>query len=258
MERTIAEDPAATSFFFRRAARILPMYWVSMALAHLIAGPFDVPTILANAMFTADVAHAPLMVGVYWTLYVEVRFYTIVPLSRLAGEAAMKAAPYAAIAVNGILFARSGHPSHLLLYLTYCLAGMQLSMWQRARISSVSTICCISVVSSSAAIFTPDHPLVGLFPICGSAMICLAPMLTIRPLVLAFVGRVSYSWYLFHTLLGYPIIKTRGGQPHSVLLAVVVTFAASAVAFYAIETPAIAHARAMVRRLRPRSPVTYQ
>src|SRR5437773_2318364 len=84
MEQTTAADASLFTFAIRRAARILPMYWTSMLLAQFIGGPFDTKTIASNAAFTSDLTHTVLMCGVYWTLYVEVRFYAIVPILRLA------------------------------------------------------------------------------------------------------------------------------------------------------------------------------
>ncbi len=233
MERTISHDPSPFNFFIRRAARILPMYWVSIVLAQFLTGPFDALTILSNAAFAADLTHSPLMLGVYWTLYIEVRFYAIVPVLRFAGEATMKAAPYAAIAANSIIFARSGSASHLLLFMSYCLAGMQISFWQRARIGGFALTCCMLAVCASAVVFTPEHRFVGLIPICGTIAIFLATIIRAKRNPLSLIGRVSYSWYLLHTVLGYSLAQ----MPirYATLLAIAATLATSTLAFYLIE-----------------------
>ena len=253
MERAAAEAPHLINFLARRAARILPMYWVSLGLAQIVAGPFDLATTLSNAVFAADVTHAPLMIGVYWTLYIEVRFYATVPILRCAGEIPTKAAPYVAIALNTIAFAYFGQASHLLLFTTYCLAGMQISLWQRRRIGNIAVTCCVLSVSGSAAIFTSGHPFVGLVPVCGAIVICAANKRKTLRSPLTLVGRISYSWYLLHTLLGYPLTRMPILQPYAPLVAVVTTFAASFLSFYLIELPAITAAKMVTERIAKRN-----
>ncbi|HET9715758.1 MAG TPA: acyltransferase family protein [Pseudolabrys sp.] len=49
MEQTMAADGAVAPFIIRRAARILPMYWFSIALAATAREPLDLLTIAANS-----------------------------------------------------------------------------------------------------------------------------------------------------------------------------------------------------------------
>ncbi|HET9715757.1 MAG TPA: hypothetical protein VFP60_06180 [Pseudolabrys sp.] len=101
-----------------------------------------------------------MLLGVYWTLYIEVRFYAMVPVLRKLGDIVIGLTPYLFVAANSVHYARAGHASHLLLYVTYCLAGMQISLWQRSRLGLLALALCTVVVGTSAAFFTPEQPLV--------------------------------------------------------------------------------------------------
>lgn len=254
MEQTTISDPSLISFAVRRLARILPMYWVSVLLAQLIAGPFDLKTIFSNAIFASDVAHTSLMVGVYWMLYVEVRFYAIVPFLRLVGDSFIRTVPFAAIVLNAILFTHFGQASHLVLYLTYCLAGMQISFWRRRKLGLLPLVICVALVSASASVFTAGHHLVGIAPALGCATILFVLSRSPTLPALASVGRVSYSWYLLHSLVGMPVAGFLFSHGLNDWLAAItaccLTLGLSILTFHFIERPAIRVGKLLVDRAR--------
>jgi peptidoglycan/LPS O-acetylase OafA/YrhL len=90
--------PRIGAYLRNRVLRIVPAYWVTLALVVLVAGPHgrtwsDAPRLLG---FSEDWATSPLRfdLGQAWTLGVEVRYYLAVPVlaalvflaTRLAGE----------------------------------------------------------------------------------------------------------------------------------------------------------------------------
>lgn len=68
------------SFVISRFFRLYPAYWLSLGLAIVLFKYFDVAefslkTILANATMVQFLAMQPNIVGVYWTLFIELSFY---------------------------------------------------------------------------------------------------------------------------------------------------------------------------------------
>jgi peptidoglycan/LPS O-acetylase OafA/YrhL len=93
-----ARMPRVLAYLRNRVLRIVPAYWVTLALVVLVAGPHgrtwsDAPRLLG---FSEDWADSPLRfdLGQAWTLGVEVRYYLTLPLlagltfltTRLAGD----------------------------------------------------------------------------------------------------------------------------------------------------------------------------
>src|SRR4051794_28460807 len=85
MDQTLARDNRFFPFAIRRVLRILPMYWVSILVVFATGAVWTVWDVIANATFLAPALRTDRMLGVYWTLYIEVLFYCVVPFVRYAG-----------------------------------------------------------------------------------------------------------------------------------------------------------------------------
>jgi len=84
-------------FYLRRIARIYPLLWFTIALCLLLGLPFSnlrppaVPTEVAhawgtvwpNALLVQNLAQAPNVLSVFWTLPLEVQMYVLLPLCYL-------------------------------------------------------------------------------------------------------------------------------------------------------------------------------
>jgi peptidoglycan/LPS O-acetylase OafA/YrhL len=242
IEKTTANNASVFSFAVRRAARILPMYWTSVLFALFSSGgAFDMKTVVSNALFLCIVTYTPRMLGVYWTLYIEVLFYALVPVLRLGRDTAIKIAPYAAVTLAALLHNRSEQAAHLTLYVIYCLMGMQLSLWRRSQLGRRQLILSIVVVACSASLFTPGHPLVGLIVLCGAGATWFGVARNIESQPLAFIGRVSYSWYLLHMPIGNPVLARliQAGWPDwsATVLVTMLTLGTAVLTFYLLENP---------------------
>jgi peptidoglycan/LPS O-acetylase OafA/YrhL len=69
--------------------------------------------------------------------------------------------------------------------------------------------------------------------------------------VLGFVGAISYSWYLYHGGIGYPLMaKLDGLMPPlvSTVIAAVVTFLVAWLSYRLIEQPGISLGRMLEKR----------
>ncbi|HLZ24067.1 MAG TPA: acyltransferase [Ktedonobacterales bacterium] len=82
--------PGARQFYRRRALRILPAYWVCLAILVLIqlptyASSMGIQNILAHVVLLHDdnPAFSRAIEGPFWTLAVEAQFYVVLPLFAL-------------------------------------------------------------------------------------------------------------------------------------------------------------------------------
>jgi peptidoglycan/LPS O-acetylase OafA/YrhL len=81
--RRAAESRWVTSFYIRRGFRIYPLAWVALAL-WLVGGFYDGvihrDVVLSNALLVQNVLGRESMLGVLWSLPVEIQMYLLLPL----------------------------------------------------------------------------------------------------------------------------------------------------------------------------------
>jgi len=230
MDKTLSEEANPVSYATRRAFRILPMYWCSLLLVIAFGANWAPGQLLANATFSAPLFGAHRMLGVYWTLYIEVMFYCLAPFLMLAGNRAIQLSTYIAL-VPFIAFTLTyGVGSGAPFYTIFCLCGMQIGSSYRKATSAKNVAFSVLAVAISASAFMPISIFLGLIPIaCACALFfCLHNNFRFWPL--EFVGQISYSWYLLHSIFGYNFAAPVG---------IAVTFAASVLTHYTIEKPLI-------------------
>lgn len=208
MDRNLAFDPAIGPYAIRRAFRILPPYWLSIALIALTTSNWTAPQAAANATFTAPLFGFERMSGVFWTLYVEVTFYVLAPVLSAMGERAIRSAPLIFAAAIGAMWAIKGVSVIAPMYVLFCLIGMVTGSLHR---------------SGSIPWFTP------------------ATQMSLKPL--EYCGHVSYSWYLTHRIVGVPIMHLGAqygmGRWLPCIAAAVISFLVSVLIFRYFEKPII-------------------
>ena len=77
--------------------------------------------------------------------------------------------------------------------------------------------------------------------------------------ILPFIGKVSYSWYLYHAAIGYPLAvalgpflgETAWAQAVIVVVATIATLFVAWLSFTIVERPAIAFGHTLEQYLRP-------
>lgn len=256
MDRTFSLDPRPLPYAIRRSFRILPMYWVSLILVFTFDPHWSTPEIIANAFFAAPAVHLPRMAGIYWTLYIEVLFYALVPVLWLLGERVIYATIFVVIAVFSILVAFHLLPawspfSWAPFYIVYCFGGMQIGRWHRGELGAgLLAISLVAVIIGSAALPVVS-PWLGFAPLLCAAGLILA-LRRERPVFgLTIISNVSYSWYLLHTIIGLPMMEVLHLPAvllHSIIAAV--TFIASILTYRLVELPLMYTGKILSRTLR--------
>jgi peptidoglycan/LPS O-acetylase OafA/YrhL len=255
IERHLARDANLIRYFSRRLFRIYPAYLVAipviLAVEHITTGTnhWSPTQIVANALIIQDILNAPLMLGVFWTLLIEIKFYALAPFVKRAPPIVLRIAPYATIAANfGVLLMR-GEASNLLTYITFCFVGMHFGLWVRSEMSALALGILVAVSAVSAFAFTNYFAFgLAIFVVLDAAILALALKQPVNVPPLPFLGRVSYSWYLYHAAIGFPLIATissllpveKGAVFVAVSTAVIVSLVTSWVSFILIERPVIA------------------
>jgi peptidoglycan/LPS O-acetylase OafA/YrhL len=268
-ERAANGTIAFGRFYRRRAARLVPALLLMLAVyaiasrgahawAFLVAVTYS--TNIANAVDTSTV---PWSLSHLWSLAQEEQFYLVWPpllllLTKMRASLLPKALgllilglfleKFALVAAGAslerIYFAPDTHAEPILIG---CLFGAQFRSWRPAPV--VGPFSLIAVLGGIlAAQWTPF--LIPLSPIrtaffvaCGFLVLAaaqggLATTLGRQPLV--FVGRISYSLYLWHV----PIVAALGAaayehhRPGRAVVAIGIAVAVATGSFFLVEQPA--------------------
>lgn len=248
MDRTLQTEAIGT-YLTRRAFRILPLYWFSILLVAATAGNWNASQILANMTFTALPLGIERMLGVYWTLYIEVLFYCLAPLLIMMGRRAVILSTYVALAAFAVFALTRGVEKGAGFYLIFCLCGMQAGAWYRGQIAGWQLWLPATTVCAGASLLMPANSIylegvslyLGPVALGCFALLMSGLLLPTRMPVLAFFGRISYSWYLLHSIFGYKMIF----EPHwlAMLTGTITTLMLSYGTYRLIEKPMIDAAR---------------
>jgi peptidoglycan/LPS O-acetylase OafA/YrhL len=168
IDNNLARDGNLARYSLHRVFRIIPAYWVALAVILVFEGfitrerLFSAREVAINALLLNDIILAALMSGVFWTLLIESRFYIAAPVVKRLGERATFLLPFALVLLNLAVLATRHQSSNLLTYITYCFVGMQFSLWRRGEISLPQLAVVIVLVApqprSSSTTTRPASP----------------------------------------------------------------------------------------------------
>jgi len=253
MDWTLTFDPNLIPYATRRAFRILPMYWLSLFLVAASGSDWTLGQLLSNATFTAPIFKAERMLGVYWTLYIEILFYCVAPFLRLSGDRVILFSTY--VAVSGFAAVMLFHDigTGAPFYLVFCLCGMQIGAWHRGTLGRYQITVSIIAVSICTSLLLPVSIYLGLVPLGCAALLVVGLQLKIRFKPLEFIGAISYSWYLLHSIFGYKLLSLHIAQWGALLLGAVSTLVLSVVTYFWLERPAMFAGKAIIEWWRKRT-----
>jgi peptidoglycan/LPS O-acetylase OafA/YrhL len=234
---------------------------VSILVVLVTESGWTLRDVAANALFITGPAHVARMNGVYWTLYIEVLFYALVPLIIFIGRRAILSGPCLVTTLFGglwVLHVRAGVAPH---YLAYCLTGLQFGAWQRDVISGKALALSFGIVVIATGILPivapfPDivSPLLGLAPLVCGLLLWLALVAPFRSKPVAFFGNISYSLYLVHAVIGFRIANTMLSYGFAgwiaALAGVAVSILLSVVTLAVVERPMIGLGKRIIRQWR--------
>jgi peptidoglycan/LPS O-acetylase OafA/YrhL len=258
IDRTFSQEPRMLPYVIRRTFRILPMYWLSIVLIFFLDEGWALRDAIANATFTTQVMHVTRMSAVYWTLYIEVTFYALVPILWLLGRRATYWSPFVLTAAFFGVWLAGLAFSDALYYLVYCLIGMQFGLWRRNKISGVMLAVSLIAVIIGSSVLPVVSPFLGLAPLACGLCLYAALRYPIRFGLFEIFGYVSYSWYLLHMIFGYRVADFAASigcdKYLAAIFGVTASFVVSMVTFVVIERPAIDLGKNLIRILRTRWP----
>jgi len=265
-------------FALRRLARLTPPYYASIAVAIAVAGiatvvkgqaflledrPLTAVRLLSHLPYLQESLHQHEIVSVYWTLCYEVAFYlTFCVLMGVAGVLDRRLGGLRGRAVVFSIVAAGA----LVLSLGHIQGEMRPAPWVRAFFAFLLGVFCYWVwqrtmpmwpllVYGALALATGlrAEPAYRYVAVATAALLLIAGRRDymgrwLKGPVVQFLGRTSYSMYLFHsaalTVVYYATSEIIGESLGAQVVYVVVGLAAcvvtSAVMWHVFERPSIA------------------
>lgn len=258
-------------FWWRRFWRLFPLYWLSIGLAALYCWSFgwnlhgrpmgDVRMWLVNLTMLQEFVGQPHVLGLYWTLTLELMLYlgwsVCFGLGLLRRTALLLGIALTAYAVLGVAVLAKGRAFLLLT----ALVGMAVQRYTvgklpgrtlAAAVAGLFLGLCVAVVSAEhKGRFVREFELLSLLAAWAAAYVVFAVAILGRnswqPGPLVWCGRISYSLYLIHPLV-LDFVRP-AWLPWPVALGA--TVAAAAITYELVERPGIALGSALERRWLP-------
>lgn len=260
-----AWDRPLPSFVASRVARLFPAYWVSVALTAVVlvvAGhTITVDQVAANLTMVHEALNVGHVDGVYWTLWVELRFYVLIGVFLLVGITENRVLAFCALWPLVAAVAKDTHLDFLASILVWQHAplfagGMAIFLLTRNPRSTpawlvlgldvaFATTTAGSDAANSIARTTgsgiPHTAQWLLIVLCfgAVAVVTLTPVRRVGWRWLTTLGALTYPLYLLHEEIGWQVIRLtqRTGWVPAVLLASVVSVALAFVVNRFVERP---------------------
>jgi peptidoglycan/LPS O-acetylase OafA/YrhL len=276
--QSLQEGGSNLRFWIRRFFRLYPAYWLTVGVTAVYVHVKDLDLyqpsdFLINLTMLQGFFSCPHVLGVFWTLHLELIFYIACSCLHAMGllrdhavfvmswAIACCAVGAAAIIMLG---ERNFPVSSMRLVLMGTIVGLSAQMYCSGRFSlrgltliAGGLLASLLVIWSAGRLQVPDEATPALLGetaiVWVSAYLCFFTLLSIRhlrmPPPLTYLGRISYSIYLLH-IFTISIFKL-WPEPMwlRVLASVAASFAVSAASYHLIEKPGIRLGRWVERLL---------
>jgi peptidoglycan/LPS O-acetylase OafA/YrhL len=268
-------------FALRRSLRLDPPYWATIAgmiVLSYVSGrlqrdhaPLPQPTwdaVVAHLFYVQGFLGYPQIVSVFWTLCYEIQFYLVLAIAICVWQrGALRSrwllfAPlwlFSALCIWGAIDATEALAAY---GWPYFFLGVVVN-WVHNREARPTALAVTAAATALLVPFAGARPIVALVTAGAVYAVSVTGRLASLTLgsVLQYLGRISYSLYLVHMLVGTPLVRfglRRFGRmdfAHASLLmlgAIAISVAAAHVLYVAVERPAVRWShRVFAGRARP-------
>ncbi len=286
-------EDAGRRFIISRFFRLFPAYWVSMAAGLVFiwwwqGWPITMPMVAANATMVADIFGQPQIMGLYWTLGTELAFYLSCWLiwrfgllnspRFLAGLIVgmslawfvVKGAKQFGVVPGDVSASWKNLPRHLgiMFWGAYFrivydeTKGFRESMKGNRKLWILVGLTVFIVLIGGWRQFRffihPGQNWFSPYVVAPLFFWAWIAWLRVRAKTIAWLGRISYSIYLFHLAVATPLVfwiaqdenTSLRGWPMACYLVptLLLVILVSAAVYYAVELPAIALGKRLVGR----------
>jgi peptidoglycan/LPS O-acetylase OafA/YrhL len=248
-----ARDRPWGVFLTKRLAKIVPAYWINVAFVFL-AGltlhgfpQFALKDALANLLFLEGSSGFESLSGVYWTLVIEVKFYLVFALVFYTpARPWLLLVPVVALIANLGALGAFGRTSVFLTYLPAFFVGIAFARHQSAESPAWIVPALLAIAAAGIAAGATHRALPAAVCLLLDAAV-FAALRSTRGSIgwLSSLGLISYSVYLYHTTLGYPLLDLLnatgmiGTWPLAASAVLALVVAISYASFRLIEVPSV-------------------
>jgi peptidoglycan/LPS O-acetylase OafA/YrhL len=267
------EKPVA-KFWISRCFRLWPAYWVAIILAILVGAsriPLTFKTVALNFTMMQKFVGVQDILGVFWTLQIELMFYFLITGMIVAGIVSkrmyFRRIFYFMVLASLALGAARGHfhrdlpiaPAmglslmFLAGYIRHCkLENLPFPRLETlVYVITLVPICLVSYGSSVVADDDPFRPMLAY--LVGLGLFLVFRALSDAPPFFVFLGAISYSIYLLHEVV-IKVLQTAVGEHRHVLilcLAPIAVILVSWASYRLVEKPCQQAGRGVIGRVIP-------
>lgn len=214
-------------FIIKRFFRLYPAFWISLPLGwytswYIWGKEINISTVLANITMVPNIFDSPEIQGLYWTLQTEIFFYILCICLFLFN----KLNDFKYLVIISVFF--------LLMYMILLLYTYDIRIFYHIGIMfwgsifrkyigenknyiikySLGFIFIIIVGIIPLALYQYTlcdfGKIIGGYSLSMALFILLTLIIKINNVKIAYIGEISYSIYLFHPIVFYPIYKLAG------------------------------------------------
>lgn len=257
-------------FAARRAIRLDPPYWASIfavIVLAIIAGKQipDVRSLFLHMFYMQDLLGVKAILNVYWTLCLEVQFYVFLILLLWIGQAFRGFWVLWALLYAASLIEQAGivdlAPKGLFLPYWFAFALGAMAYWVtagklRAWSLGAAVVATLAMVPFKHGDWFLAASLTAVAVCVASHRKAMGVWLSDR--VSQFLGRISYSLYLFHPIIGWAamtVVMKYTGQLTALLVGIIASIVSAWIANITVERQSIRLSR-LVGLDRPGVPAT--
>ncbi len=225
-----AKDRTAREFAVSRAVRIYPAFVVAVAITSLVAqfwgGPLmsvTVPQALVNLTFYPGLFGVGFVDGVYWTLQLEVQFYSLVLVILMAGWGSRLEwffISWPAVMLAGLILGvqqfpfLGGYYSYFAAGALFGIVGRQATLAAVVALALACALCVVQAVGEAEALseakdfdFSPTIVVAACVVMFGFFASLRGPVGRLSLPGSRLLGGLTYPLYLIHAHVGYMILS---------------------------------------------------